>query len=59
MPLFVSVTVTAKHVDGVAKKLRGSYGLGGLDANNLSQLLLRYKDTSEGLRHDTRNSRCG
>ena len=52
MPLFVPVTITANHVENVAKKLRGSAGLGGLDANNLTQLLLRYKDTSEGLRNE-------
>jgi len=52
MPLFVPVTITAKYVEDVAKKLRGSAGLGGLDANNLSQLLLRYKETREGLRHE-------
>jgi len=52
MPIFVPVTITAKHVEDVAKQLRGSTGLGGLDANNLSQLLLRYKETSEGLRHE-------
>ncbi len=32
--------VIANHDEDVAKKLRGSAGLGGLDANNLSQLLL-------------------
>ena len=36
MPIFVPVTITAKHVEDVAKQLRGSTGLGGLDANNLS-----------------------
>jgi len=51
MPLFVPVTITANHVEDVAKKRRGSAGLGGLDANNLSQLLLRYRETS-GLRHE-------
>ena len=40
------------HVENVAKKLRGSAGLGGLDANNLSQHLLRYKDTREDLHHE-------
>jgi len=40
IPLFVTVTITANHVEDVAKKLRGLAGFGGLDANNLSQLLL-------------------
>jgi len=52
MSLFVPDTITANHVEDVAKKFRDSAGLGGLDANNLSQLLLRYKETSGGLRHD-------
>jgi len=34
--MFVPVTITANHVEDVAKKFRGSAGLGGLDANNLS-----------------------
>ena len=50
--MFVPVTIAANHVEDVAKKLRDSAGLGGLDASNLSQLLLRYKKTSGGLRHD-------
>jgi len=48
MPLFVPVTITDDHVEDVAD----SAGLGGLDANNLSQLLLRHKETSGGLRHE-------
>ena len=59
MPLFVPVTIAANHVEDIAKKLRGSAGLGGLDANNLSQLLLRYKKPAEVYAVKLRYLRCG
>ena len=52
IPLFAPVTIAANHVENVSKKLRGSAGLRGLDAKDLSQLLPRYKETSEGLRNE-------
>ena len=52
MPLFVPVEITASHVEEVAKKLHGSAGLGGLDANNLFILLLKNKHASDFLRQE-------
>jgi len=51
MSRFAPGTITADHVM-TSQKIRGSAGLGGLDANKLSQLILRYKEISGGLHHE-------